>query len=53
MKCYLMAKSLWEYVDPDPDTGNTTMTAENGDFFREAHAVLILQLEDSQLIHVI
>jgi hypothetical protein len=46
MKCYLMAKSLWEYIDPDPNTGNTTMTTENGDFFRKAHAALILHLED-------
>ncbi len=26
MKCYLMAKSRWEYVDPDPNTGNITVT---------------------------
>ena len=48
MKCYLMAKSLWEYVDPDPNTGITTMTAENGDFFRKAHAALILHLPVDQ-----
>jgi hypothetical protein len=53
MKCYLMAKSLWEYVYPDPNTGNTTMTAENDDLFRKAHAALILHLEDNQLIHII
>ena len=29
------------------------MTAENSDFFRKAHAALILHLEDNQLIHVI
>jgi hypothetical protein len=48
-----MAKSLWVYVDQDPNTGNTTMTAENGDFLRKAHAALTLHLEDNQLIHVI
>ncbi len=48
-----MAKSLWEYVDPDPNTGITTMTAENSDFFRKAHAALIPHLEDNQLIYVI
>jgi hypothetical protein len=52
MKCYLMAKNLWEYVDPDANTGITTMTAENNDFFRKTHAALILHLEDNQLIYV-
>jgi hypothetical protein len=54
MKCYRMAKSLWEYVDPDPNTGITTMTAENSGIFRKAHAALILHLEGNQLIrHII
>jgi hypothetical protein len=48
-----MAKSLWEYVDPDPNTGNTTVTNENVNSFRKAHVTLILYLEDNQLIHVI
>jgi hypothetical protein len=53
IKCYLIAKSLWEYADPDPNSGNTTMTNENVDSFREAHAALKLHLEGNQLINVI
>ncbi len=49
--CYLMAKSLCEYTDPDPNTRNTTVTNENVDSFRKAHAALILHLEDNQLIY--
>jgi hypothetical protein len=49
----LMDKSLWEYVDPDPSTGNTTVTNENVDSFRKAQAALILHLEDNQIIHII
>jgi hypothetical protein len=52
-KCYLIAKSLCEYVDPGPNTGNTTMTSENVDSLRKAHVALILHLEDNPLIHVI
>ena len=45
MRMYLMFKGLWEAVD-----NATSVTAEKK---RQAHAAIILNLSDSQLIHVI
>ena len=45
MRMYLMSKGLWGAV---ADKGTTTVTKE-----QQAHAAIVLNLKDSQLMHVI
>ena len=45
MKMFLMSKGLWEAVD-----GAIPVTAEKK---QQAHAAIVLNLSDSQLMHVI
>ena len=46
MKMYLMSKGLWEVVDG----GGSTVAAS---IEQKAHAAIVLNLNDSQLMHVV
>jgi hypothetical protein len=48
-KSYLAGKVLWENATPDMKVGITTLTLENRESFRKAHAAIV----DCQLIHEI
>jgi hypothetical protein len=56
MKMYLIAKKLWSYVDPDTSldgSGIEEITAETMDIIQLAHAALIMDIEDNQLVQVL